>query len=68
MFTNKEPLVFDRSNLIKCLFDLLSNQDSSVIREANTYIMEMESNPNFLQTLIEIFETETVYITPSIFQ
>lgn len=54
--------ILDKNKLLQCLFNLSMNSNPTTIQEANSYIMEMETNPNFLPILLEIFEQENVFL------
>ena len=55
-----QKVPFDKEQLLKYIFNLLISGNPSIIQEANTQLMEMENNQEFLTSLIEIFETENV--------
>lgn len=50
----------DKKKLLQCLVNLSMNSNPGIIHEANSNIMEMEGNPNFLVILLELFEEESV--------
>lgn len=59
-FTQQE-LTLDKSQLQKSIYELFLNGGTkAVIHQANAFIMESESDPNFLPFLIDIFEAESV--------